>query len=192
MGPGGSWHCPSPIRGLLKNCTSDVTKWIDHDGVYWVQGRLYLWGSYRREPQLIVHIFKKSSWLEKRDWQFVLIKESQNQRNRWGERLRHTLQFVVLSINRSIKWKLHYRHITTRITRESSLLKADQVLVKVRASSINVDCLYLTEGAILGGIFGLQTNTQTTNDTLVLGSDFFAGFVEAVGSKVGEMFQVVG
>ena len=72
---------------------------------------------------------------------------------------------------------------------DPSLLKDGQVLVKVKASSMNIDDLHLAEGAFLGGMPGLQTNEPTVAKPLVLGSDF-AGIVEAVGSKAGETFQV--
>jgi NADPH:quinone reductase-like Zn-dependent oxidoreductase len=70
-----------------------------------------------------------------------------------------------------------------------SSIKPDQVLIKVKASSVNVDDLHLAEGAFLGGMPGMQTHQPTPTKPLVLGSDF-AGVVEAVGSKVGGSFQV--
>jgi len=72
---------------------------------------------------------------------------------------------------------------------DPSTLKADQVLIKVKASSVNVDDLHLAEGAFLGGMPGLQTKAPTPAEPLVLGSDF-AGIVEAAGSKAREAFQV--
>lgn len=66
---------------------------------------------------------------------------------------------------------------------DPSSLKPDQVLINVKASSMNVDDLHLAEGTFLGGMPGLQTNEPTPTKPLVLGSDF-AGVVVAVGSKV--------
>jgi len=72
---------------------------------------------------------------------------------------------------------------------DPSSIKRDQVLIKVKASSMNVDDLHLAEGAFLGGMPGVQTHKPTPTKPLVLGSDF-AGVIEAVGSKVGDSFQV--
>ena len=73
---------------------------------------------------------------------------------------------------------------------DPSSLKPDQVLINVKASSMNIDDLHLAEGTFLGGMPGLQTNEPTPTKPLVLGSDF-AGVVVAVGSKVaGDSLQV--
>lgn len=72
---------------------------------------------------------------------------------------------------------------------DPSNLKPDQLLINVKASSMNVDDLHLAEGVFLGGMPGMQTNEPSDMTPLILGSDF-AGVIVAVGSKVGDSFQV--
>jgi len=56
-----------------------------------------------------------------------------------------------------------------------------QILVQVKAFSINVDDINVAEGTFLGGVPGLQRKAGTA--PLVIGSDF-AGIIVAVGRKV--------
>jgi NADPH:quinone reductase-like Zn-dependent oxidoreductase len=59
-------------------------------------------------------------------------------------------------------------------------LKENEVLVKVKASSVNIDDINVTQGSFLGGIPGMQSEDSYP---YVVGSDF-AGEVVAIGEKV--------
>lgn len=63
---------------------------------------------------------------------------------------------------------------------------AHEVLVKVKASSINIDDIHAGEGTFCGGIAILQTKKPSIETPLILGSDF-AGEVVAVGKKVKDV-----
>eukprot|EP00581_Thalassiosira_minuscula_P032485 CAMPEP_0183784582 /NCGR_PEP_ID=MMETSP0739-20130205/66058_1 /TAXON_ID=385413 /ORGANISM="Thalassiosira miniscula, Strain CCMP1093" /LENGTH=398 /DNA_ID=CAMNT_0026028553 /DNA_START=91 /DNA_END=1287 /DNA_ORIENTATION=+ len=61
------------------------------------------------------------------------------------------------------------------------VVKPDEILVQVKAFSINVDDIHIMEGSFLGGLPGMQR--KKGNDPLIVGSDF-AGVVTQVGSGV--------
>lgn len=60
-------------------------------------------------------------------------------------------------------------------------LKEEEILVNVKAFSINFDDINIAQGTFLGGIPGMQLTSGS--EPLVIGSDF-AGVITAVGSKV--------
>lgn len=62
-------------------------------------------------------------------------------------------------------------------------LKPNEVLVRVKASTINIDDIHMAQGTFAGGLSVVQTRTPTEKAPVVVGSDF-AGVVEEVGSKV--------
>ena len=61
--------------------------------------------------------------------------------------------------------------------------KPGEVLVRIHASTLNIDDLHMAQGSFAGGIRILQTRSPTEEKPLLLGSDF-AGVVERVGSQV--------
>merc|ERR1712232_893269 len=62
-------------------------------------------------------------------------------------------------------------------------IEPTEIIVQVKAFSINVDDIHVAEGSFLGGIPGLQRKHSSTQSPLVIGSDF-AGIIATVGSKV--------
>lgn len=64
-----------------------------------------------------------------------------------------------------------------------SELRPNQVLIKVKAFSINIDDIHVAEGSMLGGIGFAQAPYPTTTKPHILGSTY-SGIIQAVGSKV--------
>lgn len=68
-------------------------------------------------------------------------------------------------------------------TPQADNLSPHEIIVQVKASSINVDDLHVAEGSFLGGVPGLQSRKPSPKRPVVIGSDF-SGIVTAVGSGV--------
>jgi len=66
---------------------------------------------------------------------------------------------------------------------KASDLKPDEILVQVKAFSINVDDIHVAEASFLGGLPKLQSVLPSSEKPLVVGSDF-AGIIKAVGSEI--------
>jgi len=62
-------------------------------------------------------------------------------------------------------------------------VKPHEILVHVKAFSINVDDIHVTEGSFLGGVPGMQRKKGIS--PLVIGSDF-SGIIAHVGSQVSK------
>jgi len=69
-----------------------------------------------------------------------------------------------------------------------SELKPNQVLIQVKAFSINVDDIHVAEGSMLGGIGIAQAPYPTEAKPHIPGSAY-AGIVQAVGSKVTDFVK---
>jgi len=72
---------------------------------------------------------------------------------------------------------------TTIPAPKASDLKPDEILVEVKAFSINVDDIHVAEASFLGGLPKLQSVVPSIKKPLVVGSDF-AGIIKAVGSAI--------
>jgi len=70
-------------------------------------------------------------------------------------------------------------------------LKPNEILVEVKAFSINVDDINVAEGSFLGGLPGMQRKKSKSQEPLVIGNDF-AGVIAAVGDKVDASKYKVG
>lgn len=70
-------------------------------------------------------------------------------------------------------------------------IKPTEIIVQVKASSINVDDIHIPEGSFLGGLPFLQSKVPSNDSPIVIGSDF-AGIVTGIGSKVDQDKYKVG
>ncbi len=70
-------------------------------------------------------------------------------------------------------------------------IKPTEIIVQVKAFSINVDDIHVPEGSFLGGLPFLQSKVPSNENPLVVGSDF-SGIITAVGSKVNKDNYKVG
>lgn len=68
---------------------------------------------------------------------------------------------------------------------QASNIKPNEIIVQVKAFSINVDDMHIQEGSFLGGLPGMQSKESSSQNPLVIGSDF-AGIITAVGDKVNK------
>jgi len=72
---------------------------------------------------------------------------------------------------------------TTIPTPKPSDLKPDEILIEVKAFSINIDDIHMPEASFLGGLPKMQSVEPSIKKPLVAGSDF-SGIIKAVGSKI--------
>ena len=71
-------------------------------------------------------------------------------------------------------------------------IKPTEIIVQVKAFSINVDDIHIPEASFLGGLAPfLQSKVPSKESPLVIGSDF-SGIITAVGSEVNENNYKVG
>ena len=74
---------------------------------------------------------------------------------------------------------------------QPSEIKPTEIIVQVKASSINIDDIHIPEGSFLGGLPFLQSIVPSSENPLVIGSDF-AGIITAIGSEVDQDKYKVG
>lgn len=87
--------------------------------------------------------------------------------------------------------KLHLDSATIPAPKLSDI-KPTEIIVQVKASSINVDDIHVPEASFLGGLAPfLQSKVPSSKSPLVIGSDF-AGIITAVGSEVNKDNYKVG